>query len=559
MAYVTLAAEEIDAKSPLDDALFEKIKDNEDDLDSRVITAGNSPFVWEVGGPLRSLAQFKRSVAFGLVNKEFTPSVCRFMLKKSGTSGNLAFDIRQHTRVNLPVQSIAYQYYATTQSIARVSGVSTQSITRATAQVSTQSITFAKAALNVQSIIAVAGADRWRYNFDSAPDADYAIGYHITFSSCTAGGNNGTFVIKEINQSGGWNVVIENASGASQGGAAGTGQLQVMSYNFTNPVNAQFVVGELAAFASHTSGLNDGNFQIVAVNSGGNNVWVINSVGIAQGGAAGNMNVHRWVYAFSTAANTAIFIADQTCGFASHTNAANDGSFLIKEVNSGGNNIIVYNTAGVAQGAAAGTSTPFHWVYSLDVNPTGDALVGDTIFLDGHSSSANDGILTVSVVSSSTLTFYNVSGATQGGVGGEARSTRMIVALASDQSAVFTTDSFIEMTGCPSAYFNAAPHRAPFPVLQINRGGGANYNLVVDVPRASRHSQAAGMVATEMKSIFTTAPSLAYSKTGLTGDENLVGVSTDLLGEAIDAQTPVMLYLTEVMGGCPEDLTVLLA
>jgi hypothetical protein len=555
-----MTAEEIDAKSPIDDALMEKIKDNDDDLNLRVITAGNSPFVWEVGGPLRSIAAFKRSLAFGLVNKEFTPSICRFMLKKSGTSGNLAFDLRTHTRLNLPIQGVDFQYYGTTQSIARVASISTQSIARTTSQVSTQSITFAKTALNVQSIVAVQGANRWRYNFDAAPDATFVVGLSILFSSCTAGGNNGTFVIKEVNQSGGFNVVVENASGVAQTSAAGSGQLQVMSYNFTNPVNANFVVGESATFASHTSGLNDGTFEIVAVNSSGNNVWVKNPVGIAQGAAAGNMNVNRWTYAYSTAVSTTFFVVGQTCNFSSHSTGGNNGSFPIKAVNASGNNIVVYNTGGATQGAAAGTANPFHWVYSVAEDPTSDVAVADTIYASGHTTPGNNAVLTVSAVSSSTVTFYNASGATQAGVAGTLAHTRKIIKFSSDQAANFTLLSYIEMIDCPSGYYNSAAHRAPFQVLQINRGGGANYNVVVDVPLGSRWpTQAAGMLTVEMKSIFNTAPSLAYSKTGLTGDENIVGVSTDLLGTAILAQTPIMLYLTEVMGGSPQDLTVLLA
>ena len=218
MTFVALTAEEIDAKSPLDDALFEKIKDNFDDLDSRVVTAGNSPFVWEINGPLNVIKNFKRSIAFGLVNKEFTPSVCRFMLKRSGISGNIAFDIRKHTRPLTPITGIEHQYSASTSSIAQQgTSSSTQSIERSYTQINTQSITHAKSALNVQSIIAVQGTNRWRYNLDSTPDSYYAVGTYVTFASCTAGGNNGTFAIKEVNQDGYPCLVIENASGVVSG------------------------------------------------------------------------------------------------------------------------------------------------------------------------------------------------------------------------------------------------------------------------------------------------------------------------------------------------------
>lgn len=560
MVFISLTEEEVDAKSPVDDELMGKIKDDLDDLDSRLVSAGNAPFVWEFIGPLRSIAHLKRSLGFGIVNKEFTPSVCRFMQKKSGTSGALSFDIRTHNRVNLPLAGIDHQFSANTTSIARASaGATTQSIARATSQVLTQSVSFAKASSNVQSIIAVPGTNRWRYNLDAAPDADYVLGATITFASCTNAANNGSFVIVEKNQSGGNNLVIVNASGVAQNSAAGTAQLRLMSYNYTNPMNANFVAGESAIFASHTDPANDGTKAIYKVNEAGNNLWVFNATGVAQAGVAGNVNVARWIYTYSVAVSTTYFVVGQKAHFTSHTSSNNDGDLVIVAVNSGGNNLVIYNTLGVTQGGAAGTGAPNHWTYSLDADPSAQVSIADTVRMATHTTAANNGTFTVSEVTSSTIAVYNVAGVAQVGAAGTVATTRKLIKFFSDQSALFTTDSYVELFGCPSGLYNAVPSRSPFKVLQINRGGGANYNVVIDNPTAPAQAAPAGILGVEMKSIFNTPPSLAASTTGNTGDELVKGVSLDLIGDAIAAETPVMLYITSIMSGTPEDLTISIA
>lgn len=559
MAFRSINADEVDAKSPIDDYLMDTVKQNDDDLNARLVTSGNSPFVWEINGPMRVLRNFKRSVGMTLINKEYTPIICRFALKKSGTSGNIAFDIRKHAALNLAIQGISHQFSGSTNSVARVAGASTQSIARATAQVSTQSISYAKTSLNVQSIVQVPGTNLWRYNFSTTPDSDYSIGDTILFASCTSGGNNGAFAIKEINQSNGFNVVVNNASGVEQAGAAGTGQLLLFSYNFVNPVSSQFVAGESALFASHSTGGNNGTLPIYAVNSGGNNVWVKNASGAVQAGVAGTMDNLRWVYTYSVAVSTTFFVVGQLAHFESHSSGGNNGDFPITAVNSGGNNIVVYNTGGATQGGAAGSGTPNHWTYFLASDPSAQVAVADTILGAGHSTPFANGVYPVSAVDSSSVTVYNANGAAQGSAAGTVSTTRKLVKFSSDQSASFTLLSYIEMIGCPSSYYNVLNNKAPFRVLQINRGGGANYNVVIDVPYGPEQAGAAGMVAAEMKSIFSSSPSLAFSKAGLTGNENIVGVSSAIIAEAIPAQTPLKLYFTEIMGGQPRDFTVSLS
>lgn len=559
MAYVAITESEVDAKSPLDDALFDKIRQNDIDFDSRLVAAGNSPFVIEVGGKLAPLRGWKRSISIGIVNKAFTPSVCRYFLKQSGTSGTLAFDIRKHTRPNTPITEIAHQYNAATSSIAQQgSAINTQSIARATAQISTQSITHAKSAININSIINV-GGNLWQYNLASALSADDLVGDSIVVASATSGGNNGTFVIVEKGRSGGNNFVVSNASGVAQTGAAGTAQSKIMSYNYTNPVNSQFAATETVVMASHSTGANNGTFTIYAVNNGGNNIWVKNATGATQGAAAGTADCNRWIFTYGSAVSTTDYIVGEKAKMASHSNANNNGNFTITAVNSGGNNLIVHNSVGVTQGGAAGNALPNRWKYNLPTDPTAQVSAGDTMYMSGHTSANNNGTFTIKETTSSTVVVYNESGVAQASTPGNVYTTRKLVKFSSDQSATYTTSSYIEMVGCPDGTYNFCGGRAPYRVLQVNRGGGSNYNVVVDVPTGSAQSSPAGMVAVEMKSIFSSAPSISASVVGLTPNQNIEGSSTSIDATVISAQTPLMLYITSMMLGDPRDLMVSVA
>src|SRR3982751_5658510 len=131
MSFTALANAEVDAKSPMDDLLWGKVQADLDDLNSRVIAAGAAPFQYEVQGKLIRLTNYKRSIAMGVVNKEFTPTACRYLLKKSGSSA-LGFDLRYHTSPRTAITAISHQYNAATSSISRRgSALSTQSISRA--------------------------------------------------------------------------------------------------------------------------------------------------------------------------------------------------------------------------------------------------------------------------------------------------------------------------------------------------------------------------------------------------------------------------------------------
>jgi hypothetical protein len=562
MAFEALTLAETDAKSPMDDRLWAKVSANFNDLDSRVVTALVSPFTFELQGRLSLINTFplRRSFANAMVTKEFTPSLARYALKKSGTSGTLTFDLRKHTSPKTPITEIAHQYSGATQSIARrTAAVSTQSITRATPQISTQSITHAKAAINVSSIINV-GTNLWQYNLASALDSDNLVGDPIVLASCNAGGNNGTFTIVEVGRCGGNNFTVSNASGVAQTTAAGTAQPKIMSYNFTNPVDSNFSAGEAATFASHTSGVNDGLLTIYAINQSGNNIWVKNSTGALQAGVAGTADTNRMKFNLSAAALSADFVVGESATTASHTTGANNGTFVIKALNSGGNNLVIYVSAGGAtQGGAVGTIDTNRWKYSMLVDPTGSISVGHNLFTTGHTSALNDGTFDVKEINASAgtnLIIYNASGVVQAGVAGNVYTTRKLVKFASDQSATYTTDSYIEMAGTASSEYNYADTIAPFRVVEVNRGGGANYNVVVELATATAQANPAGFVQVEMKSVFSTAQAISADVTKLTANQNLSGQTTQLNATVIPANTVIMLYVTNAMAGEPENLTV---
>ncbi|OQA04088.1 MAG: hypothetical protein BWY68_00519 [bacterium ADurb.Bin400] len=564
MAFIALTTAETDAKSPLDDALFLKIKDNFDDLNSRVIAAGAAPFVLELQGRLTYITDTKRSVCSAIVNKEFVPLLCRFILKKSGTSGTLAFDIRKHTMPKTAITGIDHQYTAATSSISiQGSALNTQSIARATAQISTQSISHAKAAKNVLSIILLGdveglGNDMVQYNLDATIDSDTLVGDFVTFASCATAANNGSFPIADKNRGGGFNIVVKNPNGVAQVGTGGTSQEKIMAYTFLNPVDTLFTPTYTVDFASHTDPLNDGDFTIYAINQAGNNIWIKNPVGVTQGGVAGTANTNLWKFNLSGAASTTDYIVGEAALTASHSSSVNNGDLTIVGVNVGGNNLVLHNASGTVQGGVAGTINTNRFAYNLPTDPTSQVSVSDTVYFSGHTSSANDGTFTVKAVTSSTIVVYNTSGVVQGGSAGNVYTTRKLVKFAADQSANYTTDSYIEMQGLSDKTYNYYYSRAPFRVLQVNRGGGANYNVVIDHPTGLNQESPAGYVQVEMKSIFTTTPSLTVDVTAQEPNQNIKAVSTDLSATTIPVQTPLMLYITEHMEGDPRDLTVIL-
>jgi len=510
---------EVDALSPIDESLMTGIRSNLVRLDTTISGGALSPVIsFKLNGPLDMLPNGKaRRVDSCYISSAQAFSACEVFLDDPGTTGTLEVDVRRITTPKIPITGITPIFSASTQSIARAgSSLSTQSITRTTAQISTQSITQWKSSINVQSIIAL-GSNLWQYNLSSAPDSDWVVGDTVTFASCTSAANNGSFTIVRVNDYGSTSVVVTNASGVEQTSAAGTCTLRAYAYNLTNPASSQFVAGEYALFASHTTGANNGFILLYAVNSGGNNLVVKNASGATQGAAAGVIDVCRVSYNMSAPVNAADYVVGDMLFTASHTNAGNNGNFPITAVNSGGNNVQVYNTAGQTQGAAAGNVNSNQWVYTFSSDPSANLAVGDQLYFGSHTNSANDGQFAIRQIKRgglNNITIQNQSGVAQAGAAGTVYHTKKLVTFAANHSASFVAgSSWIEILGAPSGFYTTplSPDIG-HAVVEVNRGGGANYNVVISVNGAAPAQNApAGWVSVESRSIFSTTPKITIS------------------------------------------------
>lgn len=537
MAFVALTAAETDAKSPVDDLLFGKVRDNFDDLNSRLIAAKTFPYDYRINGPLSFINPrygYRKRLDGALISGIQTLTFAKLYCETPGVLGALSVDIRKYKKTDTPITSILRQYNGAINSISQIApSIATQSITRATAQIATQSITRFKAALNITSIILL-GNNLVRYNLSSAPDSDWTSASSVLIASATTGANNGTFTIVRTNDDGGNNIVITNASGVAQTGAAGNINLNLWSYNYVNPVSTEFTAGENVLLASHTAGGSDGSLPIYAINNGGNNIIVNSSSPVAQAGVAGTADVQRWTFTYASAVPSD-FVAGEYARMAGHTSGGNNADLLITAINSGGNNIIVYNTSGVLQGGVAGTANTTRWVYALASDPSSQVSATDTIVIASATTAANNGVFTVKQVNRSAtnnVVVSNVNGVTQVGAAGTVASARILVAFSSDQSAVYTTSSNIEISETVANVLNAGY----YDVLQVNRGGGSNYNVVISNTAAVEQVSPAGRIMTESKSVLAAPLTLAFPTSGTNTVNNSalqIAATTSMSSEAV--------------------------
>jgi len=567
MAFIVILPSQVDAKSPVDDTLMQTIKTDLDDLDARFLAVKTFDYEFKINGPIANLpaGTYRKRLDGGPVMAAQTFTRARLFLEVPGVSGDLEVDVRKYKTPNTVITALTRQYSAAISSITQIApALATQSISRFVTQVATQSISRWKASINISSIILL-GGNLVRINLASAVDTDWLITDSITIAGATAGANNVTANIVRINDDGGNNIVITNASGVAQTGAVGTISLNAWAYNYVNPVDTNgFVAGESAIFASHTTAANNGTFAIYAVNSGGNNLIVKNSAGVAQAGVAGTLDTARWKYVYSIAVVND-FVVGEKARMASHSTAANNGDFTIVALNSGGNNIVVYNTAGVAQGGVAGTANTTRWIYALPTDPTASFSVGQNFVATGATTAANNGTFPVKQINRgavNNLVISNVNGVTQVGAVGTLVHSRMLISFSSDQSAVYTiaaaAPSRINVTGTVSS-----ANTGEFTVLEINRGGGANYNVVVDNAAGVEQASPAGRINFESRSIFVNRPklSLPTSTYNSTNRDMQYNVRTagggDFNAEAtVAANTILMMEFVSIPSGAPSDVTI---
>jgi hypothetical protein len=268
----------------------------------------------------------------------------------------------------------------------------------------------------------------------------------------------------------------------------------------------------------------------------------------------------------SSAASTTDYVVGEAINTDSFSTGGNNGGALpIIAVNSGGNNLYVYNTSGAVQAGVAGNVKTNRWIYALDSDPSANVSVGYGLYFTSHTTAANNGYFIAKEVArtgANNVVVYNESGVAQLGVLGTTVTTRKVVTFAADPSASYTANtSYVELADCADNLYNYYWAYAPIPVVQVNRGGGANYNIVIEVigniVAAGSQAAGAGYVQTEMKSIFTSPPIvLAADQSGLEPNQNINGTTTALLATAIAANTPLMLYLTSTPNNTAEDFSV---
>jgi hypothetical protein len=518
-----IAPSQTDAKSPIDQQLMDAIRLDLNYLNTQIGSGGGGGAThFRVNGPLypirgRLSNGSGKKIDGAIVVAATTFSRARLSILKGGTSGSLEVDVLRNINVNHPITKIEAKYQGATQSIGRLgTALNTQSVSVATPNISTQVITKVKPALNIRSIVNI-GNTSWLYTFTgSTPlDADYQIGDSMLFAGATDANNNGEKVITQVNYDGLPSVVVVNATGVEQNTATGTGILSMYSYQYLATVNSSFVVGESVTMAGHTLPANNGIKTIYAVNLGANNIVCKFAGGATQGTAVGTAACSRWVYTYSAAPDITHYVVGELALFASHTTPANNGNFLIKAVNAGGNNIIVTNTAGVTQAGAVGNVNTFRWVYATPVNVSSSIAVNDYVELTAHTTPANNGLFQVKVVnrnSVNNIEVYNVSGVAQAGIVGTITTGHKVVWFEVDYGTSYAAGtSEVLLEGIKSLTDNISNE---FFVVEVNRGGFTNYNVVIDAQYLTLQAGAAGRVVLEARSIFTTRPKITVAQDG---------------------------------------------
>lgn len=559
-----IAPSQTDAKSPIDQQLMDAIRLDLDYLDTQIGGGGGGGYVnFRVNGPLWQIKPLL-SIGYGkkmdgaIVVSASTFSRCRMSLIKGGTSGALEADVLRHIAVNHPITRITAQYQGATQSIGRLgTALNTQSISVATPTISTQQITKVKPALNIRSIINI-GGNNWLYTFTGTTllDADYQVGDSMLFAGATNANNNGEKVITQVNYDGLPSVVVSNASGVEQTTANGTGILSMYSYQYLATVNANFAAGESVIFAGHTFAGNNGTKTIYAINSGANNIICKFAGGQEQLGVAGTAACTRWVYSYAAPVDNTHYIVGEKALFASHTAGANNGSFIIRAVNDGGNNIKVTNIAGVTQAGAAGNVNTLRWLYATPVDVSADIAVGDKVELTGHTNALNNGLFEVKTVNRflvNNIEIYNESGVAQAGIAGTITTALKVVWFEVDYNTSYLANtSKVLLEGLKSQSDNLA---LEFLVKEVNRGGFTNYNIVIYAEYLDLQGGAAGRVAAEARSIFTTRPRIEVAQANRVRNFQFTSNAVFAVG-AIPADSLLSLDILEIPEGMPDTLLV---
>lgn len=507
------------AKEPIDENLMDAIRENleriNDDATEALDAAGGNVH-FKVNGRLgrASFPLEKADCAFITDTRKVTKA--QAYVKTQGGGGALSFDINRRKLLNLGIDRIETLFTASIQQIARASSdLLSQSVDRASSSLLTQSVGYLEAAIDINSIINITGT-QYRINLDGTGLLDtslYQVGDYVKLDGTDGNLNDGIFQVLEVNRDNAYNLVLDLPAGTDQLIAQGTARLLAAVYTQTAAVEEEaFSVGEQVNFINHTDSANDGDYDIFDINRAGNNIVIKRTTDLVEQAApAGEARTYRWAYNMAGPVNTEAFAVGEDVLLASHTNAANDGTFDIKTVNYNGNNIVVYNTSGVLQPTPAGTATTYRFVYLLNLNPATALEVGDNVNVAGATNAANDGTFEVKVLefnATDSFVVYNPSGVDQPLAGGTASKTEFVVVLYEDPSSFFLAgQSEVELLGTQSGTNDGV-----FSVTDVNRTVVSPFNLVVEIPGGAAQLYPAGQVVTEISSIFTSTPSFTVNQ-----------------------------------------------
>lgn len=574
-----IAPSQVDAKSPIDEHLMANgLKGNLEDLDSRIAGGGGGSggggSSFKVNGYLALLAekpftaeQILPGPAYRLDGALYsgggTLSGARLIAEDMGSGGTLEADLLRYTKPNIRVTGLQRQFLAGINSIGRAgSALSTQSISRSATQIATQSISRWKNNGTIESILPLGGGQVRITISGGTIDSDYKLNDYVSISGATSANNNGNFLIVRVSDDGGNNVVINNPNAVLQTAASGTLELAAWKFTFINPVSTEFAAGENALFSGHTTPANNGSFPIYAANVGGNTLIVKSLNIVAQNAPAGTVDTNRWLYALNAPA-PADYAVGESAEMLGHTASGNNGKFPITAVNFGGNNVVVYNANGVVQGGAAGSVNTLRWIYTFSVDPSPNVSVGDAVETIDATDFANRKsyvALQVNRAAGSNIVVYNANGVAQASTGGNMFSSRMLVKLAAPIPGL-TTDSVITIEGTLSVPLTNFPYSlAPYAesngdykVLQVNRGGGSNYNAVIET-RGPEQLGPGGRISLEGKSVFQVKPSITVASFGA-GVVSSNGVIDPIQGVIPDG-TLLMMALTSIPKGSSRNVTL---
>ena len=155
------------------------------------------------------------------------------------------------------------------------------------------------------------------------------------------------------------------------------------------------------------------------------------------------------------------------------------------------------------------------------------------------------------------MALYNENGINQAVVSGAVEHTKKIISFIEDLSAFYVAN--ISKAALDNVNFDVAETDGrEYDVVEVNRGGFSNFNIVIDAPNVGDNPAAQGRVAREVRTIFDQRPRIEVNtEVGarfLQTDTN----ATFALG-GVDADTVLTMDILEVPEGLPATMMIALS